>query len=453
VVPTEKATILLNRTTQNSCANATQNPALPCVRELPFPASPTFANLATKEQQVIGHGGSMARRRYQKASLFFRSGKRRKVWVGRWREDVIENGQVRRIRRAEVLGTLSDFPTRKLAQRELDTRLTEINSPSYRARPTATFEQFARSWKAKILPSWKPSSAANSRSHLKRHLTAFFGKMQLREVGPEVVQQFVSLLQPKVSAKTLRNVVMTLRSMWGTAKAWGYVGHDAFDRVVLPELGRNERFFLSLKEIQSILEAAGEPYRTFYWLLAETGLRAGELCGLRYEDVDAENRVVRVRQSVWRGRTQTPKSRAAYREAAISPELAAQLVEYKQAWRPNTRRLLFATCKGTPWHQDLLVKRHLRPLAERLKITLPKGNGLHAFRHAIATEMDRRGVPLAVRTRRLGHSDVSLTLGTYTHAISEDERKFVSELGKILDPNGPKIEIQPVQQQQQQFLQ
>ncbi len=393
----------------------------------------------------------MARRRYQKASLFFRNGKRRKVWVGRWREDVIENGQVRRIRRAEVLGALSDFPTRKLAQRELDTRLTEINSPSYRARPTATFEQFARSWKAKILPSWKPSSTANSRSHLKRHLTAFFGKMQLREVGPEVVQQFVSLLQPKVSAKTLRNVVMTLRSVWGTAKAWGYVSHDPFDRLALPELGRNERFFLSLKEIQSILEAAKEPYRTFYWLVAETGFRAGELCGLRVEDLDLENCAVRVRQSVWRGNTQSPKSRAAYREVAISHELTEHLAGYVRTWRPNSRRLLFATRNGTPWHQDLVVKRHLRPLAKELKIVLPKGTALHAFRHTIATEMDRRGLPMANRMRRMGHSDAATTL-RYTHAISEDERKFISELGRLLDPNGPKIEVQPSPPVQQPFL-
>jgi predicted esterase len=60
--------------------------------------------------------------------------------------------------------------------------------------------------------------------------------------------------------------------------------------------------------------------------------------------------------------------------------------------------------------------------------------------------------PLAVRTRRLGHSDVRLTLGVCTHAIGEDERKFVSELGKILDPNGPKIEVQPSSQVQQPFL-
>lgn len=394
----------------------------------------------------------MARRRFQRASLIYRAGKRRKVWVGRWREDVIENGQVRRIRRSEVLGTVVELPTRKLALRELETRLVEVNDPAYRARPTASFERFARSWEAKVLPNWKPSSAANARSHLSRHLTPFFGKMQLREIGPEVVQQFVSLLRLKVSAKTLRNVSMTLRSLWGTAKAWGYIKHDVFDGVVLPELARNERFFLSLKEIQSILSAVKEPHRSFYWLLAETGLRAGELCGLRVEDVDLENSVVRVRQSVWRGRTQSPKSPAAYREAAISPELAAHMKAYLQTWRPNSRRLLFATRNGTPWHQDLVVKRHLRPLAEALKITLPKGNGLHAFRHGIATEMDRRGVPLAVRTRRLGHSDVRLTLGTYTHAISEDERKFVSEVGRILAPNGLKTQTQQVVQAQQQYL-
>jgi integrase len=393
----------------------------------------------------------MARYRFQTGSLFLR-GKRRKVWVLRVREDVIEDGQIRRIKRSVVLGSLKEIPRRDRALERAKDVLDElkVNRASYRPRRVATFEQFAERWEVDILPNWKPSSATNARSHLSRYLVPFFGKTQLRDVGPEIIQRFISSLT--VGPKTVRNVIMTLRSLLNTAKAWEYVSHDAFNGLVLPGIGHRERFFFSMKEVQRIIEATEEPHRTFYWLAAETGLRAGELCGLRVDDLDVENCVVRIRQSVWRGKEQTTKSRNAVREEAISPELATHLAEYLRTWRPNSRRLVFATRKGTPWLQDMLLKRHFRPLVKRLGITVPKGSGLHAFRHAMATEMDRQGVPLAIRSRRLGHSNIQVTLNTYTHAISEDERRFVSGLGRILAPLAPSLSKTAVQKSEQELV-
>ena len=57
-----------------------------------------------------------------------------------------------------------------------------------------------------------------------------------------------------------------------------------------------------------------------------------------------------------------------------------------QSWHPNERRLLFATRNGTPWDQNLLLKRKFKPLLRALGIQVPRGNGFHAFRHANATQ-------------------------------------------------------------------
>ena len=64
--------------------------------------------------------------------------------------------------------------------------------------------------------------------------------------------------------------------------------------------------------------------------------------------------------------------------------------------------------------------------------------GLHAFRHGQGTILDQMNVPVKVRQQRLGHTSADLTLNTYTHAITSDERKFVDELGEILHANAPK---------------
>ena len=85
----------------------------------------------------------MARRRFQGGSVFLR-GTRDPVWVGRWREDVIGSDQkIKRVGRKEILGTKKDFPTKKLALRELGIRLAPINSVGYRALRVATFAEFA----------------------------------------------------------------------------------------------------------------------------------------------------------------------------------------------------------------------------------------------------------------------------------------------------------------------
>ncbi len=375
----------------------------------------------------------MARRRYQKGSLSLRG----KSWVLRWREDVIESGQIRRVYRREVIGTVADYATRRLAFRAAEARLSLVNDPRYRARPTATLAEFAARWESTVLCQLKPSTRINYRSHLHKHLVPFFGSYQVKDIQPELVQRFLSTV--KASPKTLRNVSMTLRSLWRSARAWGYVAHDAMEGVVMPKPSKPRPFFFTLEEAQKVIAGAQEPYRTFYWLAAETGMRAGELCGLQVGDVDLEAGVVFIRQSAWQGRLQSPKTGGAVRSFSLSPDLVEHLRSYLSRWRPNPLQLLFATRNGTPW-EPKKPRSVLHHLLAQLRI---QRGGLHAFRHGNETLMDRLGVPLAVRQQRLGHTDARTTLEVYTHSVGEDHRRVAAKLGRILNPFEPKPAQQP----------
>jgi integrase len=373
----------------------------------------------------------MARRRFQRGSVLLR-GKRKQKWVGRWREDVINSqGQLVRINRKEVLGTKSDFPTKKLAMRELEVRIAPINSVNYRALRTATFAEFAEIWKNNALTQHKQSTQLAVRSQLKKWLVPYFGSCAMREVGGQTVQMFVQ--RCTLAPKSCHNLVLTLRMMWSSAKAWGYVSHDPFEGLVLPKIARQARFFFTLDEIQRIIAAASGPLKSLYWLAAETGMRAGELCGLRIEDVDLGQCFVNVKQSVWRGKLQTPKTANSIRQFAISQKLASHLRAYLSTWRPNRLNLVFATKNGTPWDQNLVVKRKLHPLLESLGI---RRCGLHAFRHTNGSLMDRLNAPMKIRQERFGHAPGSnLMLGIYTHAVEEDDRLVAKQLGEMLCPN------------------
>jgi integrase len=373
---------------------------------------------------------TLARRRFQRGHLFLQRTKSGSFWVARFKEDVIRNNRVHRVKRAEVLGDLQQLPTRRLAQRALEDRLRPLNSRRYRPTPVGTFAEVSTRWENTVLCQLRPSTAANYRTHLHKHLVPFFGKYPMKDIGLELTQQFVS--QVNASAKTVRNLYTTLRSFWRFASDSGYVERGSIDRVYIAQSSDTDRFFFSTEQVRRILEAASEPERTFYGLLAETGLRVGELCGLRIDDLDFERRLLVVRRSAWRGKLGAPKTKKSTRAVELSPQAIDQLKLHLHSWRPNPDRLVFASRNGTPWDANLLLKRKFRPLLEKLKIQVPSGNGFHALRHTSSTLMDQFSAPLRVRQQRLGHTDSRLTLGVYTHVASEDANRVAGQLGEAV---------------------
>jgi integrase len=225
--------------------------------------------------------------------------------------------------------------------------------------------------------------------------------------------------------------------MWNSATAWDYVTHNPFKGLVLPEKQETERRFFTVEEVQKIINKSCEPQKSLYWLAAETGMRAGELCGLRTADMDLGRCTVNVKQTVWRGKVQTPKTKNSVRQFAISPKLADHLREFLKTRKPNPLDLVFATKNGTPWDQNLVVKRKLHPLLKKLEL---EPCGLHAFRHTNASLMDRCNAPMKVRQERLGHDAGSdMTMFVYTHSVGEDDRTVARQLGELLRPDAPNL--------------
>ncbi len=372
----------------------------------------------------------MARKRYQRGQLFLK-GKRQRVWVARWREDIIRpDGSTHRLRKSEVLGTLKEYPTRRLAERALERRLseTEINSINYQPRPTASFREFAAKWQKDVLSQLKPSTRSADQSRIRKHLIPELGDVCMKDITAQRVQAMIARTAKRVSPKSVRNLVRLLGMMWNHAQAWGYVQHDPFWGLVLPERNPLNERSLTLQEMKAVIVAANEPYKTYYWILAETGVRAGEIGALPVTNLLLDQGAIRIAQSVWHGKIQTVKSKKGNRICEISPLLVEHLRRYLRTWRPNRLGLLFTTRNGTPWDTDTVRKRKLYPLLEKLKI---ERCGFHAFRHGNATVMDQEHVPIATRQNRLGQSDARTTMG-YTHAISEDGRRFAARIGELL---------------------
>jgi integrase len=379
-------------------------------------------------QSSQSSGGNLARRRYQKGSLFLRG--KNPVWVGRWLEDVEEAGKITRLHKSEVIGTKKNFPSKRLAQRELDILLSRINSTTYHAQKIVSFTDFAERWKRNIMSNYKPSSQSGMRSSINSRIVPRFGHMQLHQINTEMLQQFLS--DAEVKPKTVRNLFITFKLMWATAKAWGYTEKNICEGIVLPKMTRPDRPWFTEEEMRKIISEADEPYKSMFWICAETGIRGGELCGLKVEDLRLDSRLLSIKRAAWKGTLQSPKTENAFRRFAVSTQLADHLKLYLLNHRKeNPERLLFSTRNGTAFNNRDIVDQVLHPILERLQI--PRA-GLHAFRHGNATMLDGLRAPMRVRQDRLGHADAALTLGTYTHMVSNDDRKVADELGEILCP-------------------
>jgi integrase len=173
----------------------------------------------------------------------------------------------------------------------------------------------------------------------------------------------------------------------------------------------------------------------FCWIIAETGIRCGEACGLPVRNLLLDLGAIKITQKVWHGQMETVKSQRSNRLCEISPQLVEHLRGFLRSWRPNRLGLVFATRNGTPWDADVVRKRKLYPLLAKLGI---EQCGFHAFRHGNASVLDAEGVPMATRQNRLGHSDSRMTM-RYTHVVSEDGRKIAARLGDLLTSPPPAI--------------
>jgi integrase len=386
----------------------------------------------------------MARRRHQSGRIIVR-GKNPPVFVGRWREDVIQtDGSIERVERSIVLGEVSELKTARIAKRLLDPILARINSFDYRPSKFISVEKFADTWETQVLLQQKPSSVKAAQSHLKTYVRKHLGKVLLHEVTPQIQQNFVTLLSQKVSRKTVLNVLGTLSSMMRTAKQWGYCTQTITTReLALPaDKIHNEPRFFNGNEARMIIATAENPWQAMFAIAGMTGLRVGEVLGLQKQDIDFDRRVINVRRSAWYGKLQTVKSKASAAPVALADALAVFLREYLAEMdsttegKPNPDGFLFLNRNGKPYAANKVVEYRLWPVLDKLKI--PRC-GMHAFRHAHASLLMDVGANPTVTKDQMRHSDARITLGVYAHAIGNSQRDAVNKVGEILLPKKPEF--------------
>jgi integrase len=356
------------------------------------------------------------------------------------------NGIEKRVRRQVSLGPIRKPDGTQMSKREAQRllqpyvdRANSTLSALARGHKSATFDAFAQIWERDYLSLSKPSTQSTMRGQIKR-LKSAFGQKEMRQISTGDLQRVIASMDAEgYQPKTVRNLWATVRLIWDAALAQGFV-----DRVLpkprLPRVGRKTPKYFRLEDVAKIIAYSEGEHQTFFWLAAETGLRAGELTGLCVGDVEPDR--ITVSQSVWHGTVQSPKTNNALRTIAVSPQLGALLWEQIERQRGKGHDFLFSSSTGSPWDSSLFRKRKLKPLLRSLEI---REAGFHGFRHFNASLLSSLRVPLI--QERLGHASAgSLTLDVYTHAEWEENAEAAQLAGEQIEKAVNFVSLTAVQQ-------
>jgi integrase len=398
----------------------------------------TFRIIADEERGGrVSRKGFMTRRRYQVGCLFIR-GKKRKVWVARWREDVIQpDGTLGRVLRSEVLGLVAQIPTRREARELLQTRLTPINQGRHRPQSTMTFGAFVEEqFRTAVVPTLKFSTRRGYDSLLKKHLLPRFRTQRLCDFTRPEIQRFIlEKLQKGYAWEMGKRVIGLLSKILATAVEWGYLTENPARGVKMPERTlKRPHNPITADEVQKLLFALNEPERTFALIAVLTGLRLGELLALRWGRVDFVGAVLRVEESCYMGRFGTPKTRSSRRAVALSPSAINALVAHRsRCIHTSTESLVFCTRDGEPRKADQL-RDSLKQACRQAGV---REIDFHTLRHTHSTLLHATGAPLKVAQAQLGHSSAAMTLEVYTHALPDAQQQAVAKIDEVLFPNVP----------------
>jgi integrase len=279
---------------------------------------------------------------------------------------------------------------------------------------------------------WRPTTESWYRQKL-AYATKVMGHRKLSQItGGSLTVFYGRLLDRGLSPTTVQHVHRALRAMFRAAVKWGYLKTDPSERAEPPTTQRPRMQTWTAGQLALFLEeVSGHRFGIAYLIAAMTGMRRGEVAGLRWTDIADDYTTMTITQTITvvNGRTHVgpPKTGAGIRRIALDETtgrlLRAHRVTQRETWLAmdgNFEDLdhVVAWPDGRPVHPDLISKA-FRKLVDTLELPAIR---LHDLRHTYATLAMELGVNVVVISERLGHASPAITTNLYTHVRDHMDR-------------------------------
>ena len=306
-----------------------------------------------------------------------------------------------------------------------------------------TVAEWLDEWIRLYLPNVEETTRVGYKTKLRCYIKPALGDILIGSLRADHVQKMVNdMLAKGLSPKNIRDTFNNINAAMKKAVVLRYIPYNPCEGVVLPKLKKYKAKVYDNQMIHTLLDTAMDTDMYLPVLLGVTvGLRRGEMLALRWDNIDFKTNTIKVRWNMVNGENgiiiKAPKSEAGIRDIKVGDEVMAELkkarTQYMSDMISNSdifQNLNFVIRQedGSPLHPDSMTRKWLRFLKDN---DLPHIR-LHDLRHSNATALIQAGVNPRVVQQRLGHSDVNITLNTYTHVLPEMDVDAAEKLDAIM---------------------
>jgi len=304
--------------------------------------------------------------------------------------------------------------------------------------------KFLDEWLIVAKTAIRPNTYYQYAQIVNQHIKPTLGQISLKDLRPDQVQSlYTNKLETGVSPRTTRMIHAVIHRALNHALKLGLVVRNVSDAVTRPKVASKEMKTLDDYQVRRLIQVAeGTRIQMLLWMAVATGLRQGELLGLKWEDLDWQTRRIQIKRQVQRRKGEglvfcEPKSAAGRRVVTLGKVTIEKLRDHRtkqyservlagDKWQDFD--IIFPTPIGTPNDFSNLIKIYKKCLQDA---GLPNLR-FHDLRHSAATLMLQEGINPKIVQERLGHSDISLTLNTYSHVLPSMQDEAAEKLDELL---------------------
>lgn len=338
------------------------------------------------------------------------------------------------------------------AEEALARFVTEVSGGGHAAQDT-TVGDLIRDWSTLVNRELSPTTARGYDWIVKTYITPTLGKVPLARLRTAQLDRFYGQLRERggqddkpLSAATVRQVHAIIRRALQQGVRWGWIAANPAALASPPKVRATQ---LAPPEPGDVVRLIDEARKSdpdlgcFLHVAATTGARRGELCGLRWRDIDFKAGAVTISRNVVEGAgsqvvEKDTKTHAA-RRIALDPDTTTALKAQRTRMAGRAKacdrplgpdaHVFSAEPDGSrPWAPNDVTKAFIRV---RTRVGLPAVR-LHDLRHFAATRLLAAGVPVRTVSGRLGHANAATTLGVYAHFVEESDQEAAAKLGALL---------------------
>lgn len=361
--------------------------------------------------------------------------KRRSRWVLDFYD---QHGKRQRI-------TMPEGANKKQAGEELDSCKELVRKGTYiPVKKVPLFSEVAQDWIEYKRLKLRVTTWEVYEGHVRNHFHDLRG-CKVNQITIVTVERFITARQAEgMKLGTLRKILVTLGQILSYAVRHGYLEYNPLRDAERPREqgqegeGNSKIKIMTPEQITAFLEAASDQkYRTLFLLAIMTGARQGELMGLKWTDVDWENKQIIVQRTYNKGRFFTPKTRGSVRRIDLAPIVVKGLRKWKLASPVSKLDLVFPNEAGKPMDSKNMIRRHFRPALraaglERLRF--------HDLRHIYASLLIHQGENIKYIQNQLGHANPTITLNIYAHLMKPTNQEAAFRLeNSVFGTTGHKL--------------